>query len=114
ANLQSQSTILNLQSSISSFHVPVINDADDTRIDGWLDRIERKARFLAAHEEHLLADAGADGIDGHQRAPGRLSLWRQRLDHQQSDTRQVLVLASRDDIANHAGQLHVVKCESLF
>src|SRR6185436_7149263 len=84
------------------------DDADDARIDRRLGRMERKARLFATHEEHFFADAGTDGIDDHQRAPRRLSLRRQRLDHEQSDTRQVFVLSSRDDIANHAGQLHEV------
>ena len=36
-------------------------------IDGRLDGIEGKARFLASDEEDFLADARADGIDGNQR-----------------------------------------------
>ena len=40
---------------------------------GRLGGIERKARFLAAHEEHLLADAGADGVDRDERPAGRLA-----------------------------------------
>ena len=33
---------------------------DDAGVDRRFGRMERKARFLAAHEEHLFADAGAD------------------------------------------------------
>ena len=50
----------------------MIDDADDAGVDGSFDRIERKARFLAANEEHLFADAGADRVDRDERAPGRL------------------------------------------
>src|SRR5258707_15402654 len=67
----------------SSLQIPVVDNADDTRINGGLDWIERKTRFLAADEEHLFADAGADGIDGNQRPPGGLTIRCQRLDNQQ-------------------------------
>ena len=40
--------------------VPVIDDADDAGVDGRLGGQKRKRGFLAADEEHVLADAGAD------------------------------------------------------
>ena len=73
--------------------VPVIDDADDAGVDRRLGRIERKARFLAAHEEHFFADAGADRVDGDERLSRRLSIRRQRLHEQQREAGQVLVLA---------------------
>ena len=68
--------------------------------------IERKARFLAADEEHFLADAGADRVDRDERPAGRLALRRQRLDDQQRDAGEVLVLPRDDDVADDAGELH--------
>ena len=51
----------------------MIDDTDDAGIDGGFDGIERKTRFLAANEEHRLADARAGRIDGDERAPHRLA-----------------------------------------
>ena len=52
-------------------------------IGGRLGGIERKRGLPAAHEEHVLADAGADRIERHQGAAGRLARRRQRLQDQQ-------------------------------
>jgi hypothetical protein len=60
-----------------SSEVPAVDDADDARINRWLDRMERKAGFLAAHEEDDLAGAGANRIDGDERPSWASSMpWR--------------------------------------
>ncbi len=48
----------------------MIDDADDAGVDRRFHGVERKARFLAANEEHPLAHAGAGRVDGDERAPG--------------------------------------------
>ena len=73
---------------MSSLDVPVVDDADDAGVDRRLDGIERKARFLAADEEHLFADAGAHGVDRDERPAGRLALGRQRLHDEQLEARR--------------------------
>ena len=45
----------------------MVHDPDDRRVGGRLGGIERERRFAAADEEHVLADAGADRIDGDER-----------------------------------------------
>src|SRR5438067_1014508 len=103
-NLQS---LRNPHSAIPNlFKVPVIHDSDDPRVDGRLDRIERKAGFFTAHEEHLFADSGADRIDRDEGTAGGLASRRQRLDEQELDAGQVLVLPRRHDVADHARELH--------
>src|SRR5438552_8930902 len=87
----------------SSFNVPMVHDADDGRVVGRLHRIERKGRFFPSYEEHFFADAGADGIHRDERLPRTFSLWRQRLHDQQLETRQALLLAGHDEVANHSG-----------
>src|SRR5580765_3956564 len=86
--------------------VPVIDDADDAGIHRRLGGIKRKARFFAAHEEHLFADAGADAVDSNQRFPGRLAIGIQRLNEQQRDAGEVLVFPGDDDRADHSRNLH--------
>ena len=49
---------------------PVIDDADDAGVRRHFGGMEREARFFAAHEEHALADACADRIDGDERPAG--------------------------------------------
>ena len=63
--------------------------------------------FLAAHEEHCFADTGADRIDRDERPADGDCRRRQRLQHQQLDAVQVLVLARDDDVADDLGELHV-------
>src|SRR5580765_795385 len=93
-------------SAISRFQVPVVDDANDTGIDGRFDGIVREAGFLASYEEHDFAHASADGIDGDERPAGRLAFRRQRLHDEQRQARQTFVLASDHDVADHAGQVH--------
>src|SRR3989442_1912267 len=93
-------------------HVPVIDDADDAGVDRRFGGIERKACFLAAHEEHMLADARTDRIHGDQRPPHRLAIGRERLHDEQRDPRQVAVLSRRDDVADYLSNLHRVIRES--
>ena len=68
--------------------------------------IERKRGLPAADEEHVLADAGADRVERHERAAGRLAGRGERLQDEQLDAGQVLVLVGRDDVADDAGELH--------
>ena len=65
----------------------MIHNPDDSGIDGWLHGMNGITRFLAADEEDLLPNAGADDIDNHQRPPGRFSLRRQRLNQKQLGAR---------------------------
>src|SRR5262245_25050543 len=84
----------------------MIDDPHDTRV-GWnLGRVKREARFLAADEEHRFSDTRADCVDGDERAAGVRSIRSDRLQHQQFDPRQVVVLARDDDITDHFRQLH--------
>src|SRR6266851_7582482 len=89
-----------------STDVPVIDDADDARINGRLDGIERKAGFLAAHEEDDLTGAGANRIDGDERPSHRLAIGSQRLDDEQLDAHEALILVGGHDVTDHPGQLH--------
>src|ERR1700719_2742543 len=68
-----------------SSDVPVIDDANNARIDRGLDRMERKAGFPAAHEEDILAGAGAHRIDDDEGPSRRLARGGQRLDDEQLD-----------------------------
>jgi hypothetical protein len=77
----------------------MIDDADDPGIDWRLSRMEREAGFLAAHEEHLFANARADGIRRDERPADRLMLGRQRLDDEELDADQRVVLACGDHFA---------------
>src|SRR5262249_50547148 len=99
-----QSAIRNPQYGLPE--IPVIHDPDDSCVDRRLGRIERKARLFAADEEDLLADAGADRIPRNQRPPRRLAFGRQRLDDEQLEPDEHLVLPRRDDVPNHARDLH--------
>ena len=56
---------------------------------------------------YVLAGAGPDRIERHQRAADVLSRNADRLEHEQLRARQVGVLHRRYDLADHAGQLHV-------
>jgi hypothetical protein len=84
----------------------LIHDSDDPGVDCRLGRMEGEARFSAADEEYFLSDAGADGIDGHQRAAGWLTRRGQRLDDKQLEPDQILVFSSDDDVADDTRQLH--------
>src|SRR5207253_9096702 len=87
-------------------NVIVVHDADDARI-GWnFGRVERKARLLAANEEHGLADARANRIHRDERPADVRSVGRDRLQHHQLDAREVVVLARDDDGANDFRELH--------
>ena len=80
----------------------MIDDADDAGVDRGLGGIERKARFLAAHEEHILADAGADRIRPRRSAGRRAARSaRERLHQQQLDAGEVRrPCAVDDDVAD--------------
>ena len=63
----------------------MIDDPDDGSVGGRLGRQERKRGLAAAHEEHVLADAGADRVERDERAPGRLAGRRDRLQDEQRE-----------------------------
>ena len=74
---------------------------------GRLGGMERKRRFLAAHEEHVFADAGADAVDGHER-PAHAAGRRRPSGCTSSSGMPVerRVLAGGDDVADDATDLH--------
>src|SRR5262245_3914837 len=84
----------------------MIDDPDDARVGRDLDRVERKAGFLAAHEKHALANARADGIHGNERPTEVLPVRGDGLKHEELDASEILVLARADDIAEDPGELH--------
>jgi hypothetical protein len=102
--ISNQSEIRNLKSAISP--IPTIDNPDDPGVNRRLHGMKGKARLLAADEEHVLSHAGAHCVDGNQRPSGRLAIRRQRLNHQQGDPDEVLVLASGDHFTDDASQLH--------
>src|SRR6266545_1635682 len=91
---------------LKSPEIPVIDNADDAGIHGRFRGIERKACLFAADEKHFFADAGADRIDGDDRPPRRLTIDGERLDDQQLDAGELLVLPGRHDVADDARELH--------
>src|SRR5947207_6242547 len=90
----------------TTFDRPMIHDADDTGVDRRFDGIKREARFLAADEEDVLADAGADGVHGDQRTSGGLSVGCERLKNQELQPHEILVLARHDHISHDSRKLH--------
>src|SRR5207247_11222553 len=80
--------------------LPVVDDADDAGVDRWLGGMEWKARLFAADEEHFLADAGTDRVHRDERPPRRLTLRGQRLDDEQLDRGEPLVLAGHHDVTD--------------
>src|SRR5690242_10646950 len=89
------------------FHVPAIDDADDTRIQRSLGRQEWKRRFLTAHEKDVLTDARPYRIRGHQLPARGLPVWSHGLEQQQLVTDELRIFDRRDDVAEHARDLHV-------
>src|SRR4029077_8631966 len=61
---------------------------------------------LAANEKHFFADARADRIHRDERASSRLSFRRQRLNDQQFEAGEILVLACGHNVADNFGDLH--------
>jgi hypothetical protein len=84
----------------------MIDDADDAGIDWRFDRKKGEAGFFPTDEEHVLADSGAHGIDGHQWLAHGVAIRRQRLDDEKLETHEVLVLAGCDNLSDDLGQLH--------
>src|SRR5262249_32943669 len=89
--------------SALSLHRPMIDDADDARVDGGFAGVEGKRRLFAAHEEHFFAHAGAHRVDGHERPADGLALRGQRLHEEQRETHEIGILAGQDDVANYTG-----------
>ena len=84
----------------------MIDDADDAGVGGRFGGQERKRRFLAADEEHVLAHAGADRVERDERPAGGLAIGRHRLQHEQLVAVERGVLDGRDDVADDARDLH--------
>ena len=84
----------------------MVHDPNDTRVHRRFCRMERKAGFLSANEEDVLAHACPDRIDGYKRPPGWLAVGREGLDDQKPEARQRLVLTSGDDVTDDTGNLH--------
>jgi hypothetical protein len=78
----------------------MVDDTDDAGVDRRFRRIEREAGLFAPDEEHFFPDARANRVDRDDRAPCGLSLRVERLDEQQRDPDEVLVLSRGDDIAD--------------
>src|SRR4030095_17164128 len=57
-------------------------------------------------EKHGPPDPGPPRIDRNERAAGVRSIRGNRLQHEQCDSRQVVVLARDDNVADHFRQLH--------
>ena len=79
-----------------------------TGIHGGSFPAERIAgRFSLNHDEHALADAGSDRIDGNQRHTACRSFERQRLHQQQLRPFELPVFLCRDDGSYDAADLHI-------
>src|SRR5215210_2294671 len=63
--------------------IPMVDNADDARVDRRLNRVEGEAGFPAADEEDFFADSGAHRIDRDQRPARVLTFGSQRLENQQ-------------------------------
>src|SRR5688572_21644803 len=84
----------------ASARVHGIDDADDRRVGGHFDGMERIGGFAPAHEEDAFADPGAGRVDGHQALADRLAVDAERLDDEQLRPGHVGVLDGRDDGAD--------------
>src|SRR5690349_6146720 len=85
----------------------MVNDADDAGVRRNFGRIKREACFLAANEEYGLADTRTDRVDGDECAAGIRTIRADRLQDQQFDSRERVVLARDDDVSDHLCQLHL-------
>ena len=70
--------------------------------------MKRKARFFAAHEEHIFADARAHRIGGDDDAADRLARRRHRLHEQQRHAVERVVLDVQHDVSDDATELHMI------
>ena len=85
----------------------MINDTNHARIGRGLVGQERKRRLPASNEEDVLTNAGAHGIDGHERASNRLAIGRDGLEQQQFVARECRILNGGNDVTDDAGELHL-------
>src|SRR5438270_14031964 len=90
------------RSSCSVMGADGVDDADDRSVD-WRRLFSERFACRAAFEddEHLLAHAGADAVDGEERRAARRVVHIQRLDEQQLGAFELLVLPGRHDRADH-------------
>src|SRR5688572_20000545 len=95
-----------IMSVLTGVNLRLVDDADDARVRRHFNRVPREAGFLAANEEHGLADTGADRVDRHQRPAHVRAVRRDRLDEQQLDAVEAGIFDGGDDVANHARELH--------
>jgi hypothetical protein len=83
---------------LSKFNL--VDDADNRSVDRGGFPSERFAcRFTLEHDQHRLADAGPDGIDGQKRDPSGLPVRSDRLDEQKLRPLELPVFPGRDDCA---------------
>src|SRR6478609_9277492 len=75
-----------------SRQIPVIHDANHRRVGRRFRGIERKRGLAPAHEEHVLAHAGAHRVERDQGPAGGFTSGRERLEDEQGRTGQVGVL----------------------
>ena len=81
--------------------IHVINDTNDRGVHRRRLPAQRGARGLALdHDEHALADTGADRVDGQHGHAARLAVERQRLHEQQLGAVELVVLLRGDDRAD--------------
>jgi hypothetical protein len=86
----------------------VIDDPHDTRIDGNLDRQERKGRLTAPDKEHVLADTAPHGIDGHEGSTGWRPIGQHRLQQEELVTDEGFGLDRRHHIPYDSSHPHQI------
>jgi hypothetical protein len=84
----------------------VIDDTHHRRVHRRLGWIKRERCFTAADEEHVLPDTGARRVGGDNCATHCLALVIERLEDEQFEPGERLVLPRRDDIADDPRDLH--------
>src|SRR4029450_4849071 len=87
-------------------HFDVVDDADDCGIDGTVLQPGGHPGGAAADDEHGLADARVNGVDGHQVAAFGLAARIHRPVHQQLGTPQAFVFARRHPGADDFREYH--------
>ena len=92
--------------------MPLIDDTNDACIGGNFDWIKGKTRFLSAHEEDVLSDAGSHRVGSHDDAADRLTRRREWLHEQEFHALERFVFERQHDIADYAADLNVIRTRS--
>ena len=104
-----RASCIDAASSLTSIGV---DDADDGGVDRTVLQAGRHARGAAADDEHGLADAGVDGVDGDEIVAFRLAGRIDRARDEQLGADEPLVLARRDDGADDLGEIMIdARCD---